>query len=881
MSIQRDIDAELRFHFDARIEELIAQGLSSRDARTRAIAEFGDLDETRGTLRQIDQRVAQRRNRAELLDTLRQDFRFVARSLRRAPAVSVTIILTLALGIGVNAAMFSLLDVIYFRPPAAVAHPEQLRRVWRDLQVASGRMFVDGVDYRGFATIQRAVGSDADAIYYSRPSRVKTARTENAATIGVVGAPASYFHVLGLTPAIGRFYSAEEDALAAPSDVAVISFDYWQREFGGRVEVIGRKLLLGIDQFTIVGVAPRGFRGLDLEAADVWAPVPTLIRHNRATNLPWWQDPNVNGFVPVIRVHPGANEVGLTNRITVAVRGPDIGYYQDTLSVASLGPISEARGAGTVSSETVVATRLAAVAIIVLLIACANVVNLLLARAMSRRREIAVRLALGVSRGRLVRLLMTEGVLLALIASIAAVIAANWAATGLRALLMPGMEWAAPTLHWRVLTFALVVSLIAGLTAGVAPAMQSARTDLNEAFKYGRDAGRSRRRLRSALVVTQAALSVVLLVGAMLFIRSLRNVESHDVGYSIDRLLFAGVSYDARDSARDASLSARLRALEPRIAAIPGVERVAFAHIRPKYGFGITRFYPDADTVAHRKPDGLYTAVTPSYFAASGMRFLAGRTFTDASTGPATMIVNQAFADALWPGESAVGHCVRLAPTEACTPIVGVVQTAISGRITEAPSPHMYFSLDNPARRLGWDARSIIVRADPAKLATVQQTLRGMLRAELAGADLELTRMTDVMQPEYRPWSLGAELFTLFGVLALIVAGVGIYSTVSYGVGQRTHEFGIRLALGAARGSVLRLVVGEGVRTVLVGIVVGVLLAIVAGRYIASLLYDVAPSDPISLASVAGVLASVAFVAAIIPARRAANADPVSALRAE
>ena len=635
-----------------------------------------------------------------------------------------------------------------------------------------------------------------------------------------------------------------------------------------------------MDPFTIIGVGPRGFRGLDLAAADVWAPLPTLIRHDRVTTLPWWQDPNVNGFVPMLRVRPGANEVGLTNRITVALRGPDIGYYQDTLAVAELGPISEARGAGKIPSTTIVATRLGAVAIIVLLIACANVVNLLLVRAMSRRREIAVRLALGISRGRLMRLLMTEGILLALVAAIAAVIAANRAAVGLRSLLMPGVEWAAPALHWRVLVFAFAVSLMAGLAAGLAPAMQSSRPDLNEALKYGRGAGRPRQRLRSVLVVAQAALSVVLLVGAVLFIRSLRNVEAHDVGYSIDRLLFAGARYDTRDSARDASFSARLRALEPRIAAIPGVERVAFAHIRPKYGFGIASFFPDADTIAHRKPEGFYTAVTPSYFATSGMQVLAGHTFAEGTGGPPTAIVNDAFADALWPGESALGRCIRFTPTGDCVTIIGVVETAINMSISEKPSPRIYLSLDNSGRR-GLRASSAIVRADPARLPAIQQTLREIMSAEFVGATVQLTRMSEVMQPEYRSWSLGAKLFTLFGVLALIVAGVGIYSSVSYGVSQRTHEFGVRLALGAARGNVLRLVVGEGVRLVVVGIVLGMALAVVAGRFIAALLYDVKPSDPVSMLIVAAVLASVAFLAAIVPARRAANADPVSALRAE
>jgi predicted permease len=880
MSIHRDVDAELRFHFDARIEELVAQGLTADQARARAAAEFGDIEQTRDALRAIDQRTARRRRRVDLLEALWQDVRYVARSLRRSPAVSLTIILTLALGIGVNAAMFSLLDVIYLRPPAGVAHPEQLRRVWREVALARGREFYDGVDYRQYAAIRQAAGADAEVIYYAQPDRMRTARGEDAPTVGVVGAPWQYFRFVGLTPAIGRFYAADEDALAAAANVAVISYAYWQREYGGDARVLGRKVRLGIDDFTIIGVGPRGFRGLDLSAADVWVPVPTLLRHRRVTDGPWWRDPNVNGFSAVMRVRDGVNELGLTNRLTVALRAEDVGFYQDTLTVAQLGPISEARGAGKVPTTTVVATRIAAVAAIVLLIACANVVNLLLARAMSRRREIALRLALGVSRRRLVGLLMTEGVLLALVASAAAVVAAGWAATALRSLLMPGMEWAEPSLHWRVLVFALGVSLVVGIAAGLVPALQSLRADVNEALKSGRGAGRPRQRLRSALVVAQAALSVVLLVGAVLFVRSLRNVQAHDVGYSVDRLLFAGVRYEIPDSARDASLSARLRSLEARVAAVPGVERVAFAHIRPKYGFGITSIFPDADTVAHRKPDGLYTAVTPSYFAATGMQLLAGHTFAEGSAGPPAIIVNEAFANALWPGEPAIGHCVRLTAAGDCLPIIGVVRTAINISITEKPSPHLYLALDNPGRR-ALRTSSIIVRAAPGRLASVQQVLREIMRAEFPGAELQLTRMSDVMQPEYRPWRLGATLFTLLGVLALVVAGVGIYSTVSYGVSQRTHEFGVRLALGAARANVLRLVVGEGVRTVLFGILLGTILAIASGRFIAALLYGVAPTDPLAMLIVAAVLAAVAFVAAIVPARRAASADPVTALRAE
>lgn len=881
MSIQRDIDAELRFHFDARIEELIAQGASPDQARATAVAEFGDVDQTRNALREIDQRVARRRSRTELLDALRRDLVYSVRSLRKAPVVALTIIMTLALGIGVNAAMFSLLDVIYFRGPAGVARPAQVRRVWTDMQLRDGREFVTNLDYRGFEALRRAVDGQADIALATPPVRRKTARGEDAPTVGVVGATATFFNVLELQPAIGRFYSSDEDTHTAPARVAVVSYDYWKHQLDGDVSILGRTLILGVEQFTVIGVAPRDFRGIDLEAADVWIPLAASVALDRGRGANWWEDPNENAFQAVLRAYPNAKEAGLNARMTVAMRGPNIGYRQDTLRRAELGAINVARGPGERSSSVHVATRLAAVAVIVLLIACANVLNLLLARAIGRRREIAVRLALGVSRGRLVRLLLTESIVLAFIASVAALVGAQWASVALRGLLLPRMEWAASTLHWRVVAFALVAAAMTGLIAGLAPALQSAAIDLGDALKYGaRGAGRQRHRLRDALVIAQAALSVVLLVGAVLFIRSLRNVEAHDVGYSVDRLVFADVAYDTRDSARDASYPDRLRALGPRIAALPGVERVAFSTVRPKYGFFITSFYPDADTTAHRKPDGFYTAVTPEYFAASGLRFVSGRTFDSSRTGPPSIVINDAMANALWPSEPAIVHCMALAAGGACYPITGVVRTAINMSIGEKPSPYIYLSLDNPARRV-FGAHYVIVRTAPGQAVALNAGLRQLLRDQFPGPNLHITTMSDVMADEYRPWALGAKLFTLFGLLALVVAGVGVYSTVSYAVNQRTHEFGVRLALGAKAGDVLRLVIGEGLRMVVLGVVIGVVLALAAGRFIAALLYDVTPNDPVSMLIVAMVLAAVAALAAMLPARRAARADPMSALRAE
>lgn len=858
MSVERDIDAELRFHFEARIEELAAQGMS-RDA-------------------------ARRRNRADLLDAMVQDVIYSVRALRRTPAVSTAIILTLGLGLGANATMFSLLDTIYLRPPAGVAAPDEIRRVWGEQRFRTGMQFWSGFDYSAYNTIAHALDGRARITMYHAGTR-HLGRGESAPTVHVAGAAANYFGVLGVKPLLGRFYTADEDGLSQAAPVAVISESFWQRQFNNDPGAIGRQVDFPQGKLTIIGVAARGFRGIELDAADVWMPTVTFLALSPGRRTPWWQDTNVNGFEVVVRLESGAREGELTQRVTQALRQPDAGGFRiDSTAVAEFGAINVARGPGKVSTEMQVATRLAGVAIIVLLIACANVVNLLLARAVSRRREIAVRLALGVSRSRLVRLLVTESVLLALVAVVAAIAAARWGGALLRTLLMPKVEWADAPVDWRVLVFALSAALVAGILAGLVPALQASSPNLTSSLKSGtRDDAPQRSRLGSFLVTSQAALSVVLLVGAVLFVQSLRNVKEHDFGYAVSQLAFASVDFDTRDSARDAAFPSRMRALETRVAAIPGVERVSLVQFRPKGGFSTITYYPDADTVAHKKPIGFLSAVTPSFFETTGTKLLRGRTFpNDASLGgPLTTIVNKAMADALWPNQDPIGRCVRFdVPGAPCTTVIGVAQTAMLLSIDEPPTPRFYFSLDNPPAGL-YSWRDLIIRGDTRRLPAAMTAVRELLRAEFPGSIPRLSTMSQAMEPEYRPWELGAKLFTLFGVLALIVAAIGVFSTVSYSVSRRMHEFGVRIALGARAADVVRQVLSDGLKTVIAGVVVGVLLALATGKLVASLLYGIKPSDPASMVIVAGVLVAIALAAALIPAWKAARSDPVSALRAD
>lgn len=875
-NVRREIDDELRFHFDARIAELISHGKSAEDAHAQAVQEFGNVDEVRADLKAIDERVVAQQKRADVLESLWYDIRYSARSLWRTPAVSITIIVTLALGLGVNAAMFSLLDVVLFRAPSGVADAGQVKRLWSLHKFRSGAQYWSGFDYNGFAAAEKAAGSDASLATYEGPTGVPLGRGEEPPTVNVASTNASYFKVLGVRAAVGRFFGADEEALLAASPVTVISDRFWGREFNRDPDVIGKVVYFNAKPYTVIGVTSPGFSGVDLNETEAWVPLGANPEYGPKTLTSWTTNPNINGFQVVMRVAPGAAESQLEQRLTLALRQEGIGYRQDTTTVARLGSIIKAQGPGQVDTAQQVAERSSIVAILVLVIAFANVVNLLLARAVRRRREIAVRLALGSSPGRLLRLLVSESVQLAALAAVAALAAAWWGGSLLRSLLMPEVQWAENPMHWRVLILGVGAALVAGTVAGIIPAWQSRAPDLTKSLKTGtREGGAARSRLRGFLVATQAALTVVLLVGATLFVQCLHNVKARDIGLTVDRLAFASVSQGS-DPARRAEVSNRLMALEARFKRVPGVELVAYTSMRPKWGIQFTSFFAEG---IEGKQSSFYNQVSAGFFAASGTKILRGRDF-GTSSAERTALINKTMADSLWPNAEPLGKCLRFdTATAPCYTIIGVTQTALSLGLMDKPEPHVYVPLANPPT-MGI-VRDVVLRLDPKRMTTSLATIKDMLKAEFPGATVSTNTLAASMEPEYRPWQLGATLFTLFGVLAAIVAGIGVYSSVSYAVSQRTHEFGVRVALGATWKRIVREVVSGGLRTVFVGVVAGVLLALASGRLIASLMYGVSPYDPLSMLIASALLIGAATLACLMPAWRAGRSDPVSALRSD
>jgi predicted permease len=751
----------------------------------------------------------------------------------------------------------------------------------------------------------RYTGVDGTREIFSYPDYEQFAKTKSFSSVAAIGgtqitvgqglearqlkgvqATASFFPLLGVRPALGRFFGPAEDRPGAPG-VAVIGYEAWQRLYGGDRGVLGRTLDSGNGPYTIIGVAPKGFTGIDLSRVDVWLPLHVYS----AQAMPLcWDKRNCIWLRAVARLAPGVPartaEAEATTLYRNGMAASNGGRLDDPHTRVIGAPVIAARGPKA-SSESKVALWLAGISLIVLLIACANVANLLLSRAIRQRREIGIRLALGSSRGRVLGQVLTESVIFSLLGGIAAFLLTIWGGAFLRHVLLPDIAWQSTGSEIRIVGAVVLLSVIAGATAGLIPGIQSSRPELAEVLKSGSRTSAPGSRTRDALTVAQAALSVVLLVGAGLFLRSLHHVNALDLGLDPRGVLVVSPEFD-RSITDQRKADFYSRALT-RLAATPGVEAVSGDVSIPFWSSrAVDLRAPDLDSIP-LLPSGspILHAVDPDYFRVLDLEVRRGRGIQpeDRKGAPRAVVINETMARTLWPGQDAIGKCLLIGDAPdgqkepPCAAVVGVVENARAFELKQKAVMQYYVPRaqevvdDNPGALL------VRVRGEPStSIPLIQRELQS-LEPELRYADVRL--LQEMIDPLARSWRLGAAMFTVFGLLALIVAGIGLYSVLAFSVAQRTFELGVRSALGAPRTRLLGLVLVQGARLAGIGIVLGLLVALLAAPKMANLLFETSPRDPRMLLGVAGVMGLVTILAAALPALRATRVDPSIALRSE
>ncbi len=820
------------------------------------------------------------------MDTVLSDVQYAFRRLRASPGFALAALTTIAMGIGANTAMFTIVNAVMLRP-MAVDRPERLVEIYttdRD-GIPATSSYPDFLDLRDQPVFEGGIAAYNPTLLYRSDAGQSTPLLGEAVS-------GSYFEVLGLRPTLGRFFGPDEDRAGAPG-VVVLGHGYWRRRFGADPGVLGRTLTLNGDVATILGVGPTSYAGgIAAVAVDVWVPL-NFDFDASGDRAAFRTERGTRSLFMRARLADGASVEQARAALQVEA-GRLAAAYPDTNRnrMLTVLPVSDIRFHPAVDRVLApVAVLVMAVPGLVLLIACANVANLLLARASGRTREIAVRLAIGAGRGRLIRQLLTESTVLSVIGGALGLILAWWLmrlAEGWKPEGLPIPLVLDLRLDHRVLWFTVVASIATGLVFGLAPALQATRPSVVPALKdEGGVVFQSHRRfgLRNGLVVAQVAVSLVLLTAAGLFVRSLQHAQEIDPGFERERaviftpaLLLTDMSTEARVALTDA--------LRERFAALPGVERVALADRVPLGASVRTTDVLVDDMTADANGRGVDVdqgIIGPGYFAALGIPLLNGRDFseTDSATAPGVAIVSEAFARRYWPNRDAIGGRVRF-PARAGRPerpvmqVIGVARDTRVRTLGEEPRPYLYL----PYRQTDEDVGFVIRTAGaPAPLVPVVRREALALKPDLPIFELETMR--EHLSLMVTPPRLAAMLLGASGTLAVLLASLGLYAVVAYSVARRTKEIGIRVALGAGRGQVMLLVVREGMALVGAGIALGFVLTLALTRPLGAYLYGLESFDPLTFGSVAAVLAGAALLANYLPARRAVRVDPLKAIRYE
>ena len=815
------------------------------------------------------------------MDTLWQDLKYGLRQLRRNPGFTTVAVLTLALGIGANTAIFTLVNEVLLRPRPGIGSPEELVDIGRT-QDGSG---FDNFSYPNYVDFRDRNRCFSGLLGYEIEPR-QVSLTEGDAAEPVFGALVSgnYFSVLQVTPALGRFFSPEEDRTPGTHAVMVLSYRYWQRRFAGDRAILGREIKINSHPFQVIGVAPEGFRSTMILAPDAWFPLmmtPVVIpgSHLLDERRDVW-------MVAIGRLKSGVTLQQARAEMNALAAQLEQEYPEDNRGKGvALYPSSLFPG----EFQGMVGGFLALLMVIVglvLLIASFNVAGMMLARATARQREIAVRLAVGANRGRLLRQLLTEGLLLFLAGGAAGLLVAVWM-KDLLLVLLPQLPVAVElnlSLDWRVLGFTLLLSLLVGLLSTLAPALQASRLDLVTALKEDASGGSFRKpRLRQVLVLGQVAVSLVLLVAAGLFLRALQRAATMDPGFDPAGVEMVSLDLSLAGYQGTDGLAAWGQLLE-RVRALPGVRAASLAWDLPLDGG--RRGLGGIEVPGHVAPDGGrvisadWNVVAPGYFQTLKIPLWRGRDFTkaDREGAPRVAIINQTMAQRFWPGQDPVGQQILHADDEGNRPleIIGVARDTKNASLGEAPELFVYV----PLQQYYFREMTLVVRTENG--ARLHSDVRAAVRAINPNLPiLHAQSLAEYTGIGLLPQRVAGWVATSLGLVGLLLASLGLYGVTAYSVSQRTREIGIRMALGAQRDEILRWVVGQAMVLVAVGGGVGLAVALILTRFLAGLLLGVGPMDWVTYAGVTLVLAAVSFIACYIPARRATRVDPLVALRYE
>lgn len=816
-----------------------------------------------------------------------QDLRYTFRALLKSPAFTVAAVLTLALGIGANATMFGIVDLLLLRPPAHVRDPQGVARIgveWRARQSGESSEPSFFFSFPAYRALRGASGFEGIGLM-TTPQDFPVGRGRDAARAAGVLVSANYFSLLGVTPHHGRFFTADEGSEPVGAPVAVISYGFWQREMAGDPSAIGREVRIGTRPYTIVGIAPRAFTGLWLGATDIWIPL-SAAEGLRFVSSNWTEDRQSTWLHIFGRLRTGvspsqaAEQAAPLFRSTVDERR--LANY-DAAIVVQRVRAAVASGRSGAQGDLRIAVILAGVAGLVLLIACTNVANLMLARALGRRREIALRLALGIKRRRLVAQLLTESITIALVGGAAAIVMARWGGEALRVIFFGDVVWTGSVVDGRLLLFAAVATLVTALLAGLLPALQASRVELAAALKTGSKAGARTihgARTRAALLTVQATLATVLLTGTGLFVQSLRKISEVPLGMAPEGVLMASIGSRGTGYATD-QLNDVYERMAEAVRSVPGVQSAAVSLTVPfASSWGSSIRIPGRDSV----PGAYINAVSPGFFETMGTPILSGRDFSrqDSESGNA-IVVSARAATSWWPSESALGQCVVVGPEDAsCMQVIGVAQDMRKETVIEPEENVLQVYVPLSRATSGMSQRLLLVRGTGRAVTPLIGPVRSAVQGSVPDLPYVNVRpLAILLEREIRPWRLGASMFSTFGALALLLTCVGIYGVVAYTVTHRTHEFGVRVALGAQKRSILSRVAGEGVQIALIGAGAGVLVALAFTRLIEPLLFEVSPRDPMVVLGVVLIIVVAAVLGSLIPAWRAARVDPMVALRSD